>query len=66
VLVTWLERQAATTRGAQAPALAEAAREEQAFFEEEGRRLHRELLDRRPREVLGRALEAMARARSAA
>jgi len=66
VLVAWLERQAATTRGAQAPALAGAAREEQAFFEEAGRRLHRELLDRRPREVLGRALEAMGRARSAA
>ncbi len=66
VLVTWLERQAASTRGAQAAALAEAAREEQAFFEEEGRRLHAELLSRRPGDVLGRALEVMGRARSAA
>src|SRR5262249_42065418 len=66
VLVTWLERQAASTRGGQAAALAEAAREEQAFFEVEGRRLHAELLTRRPGDVLGRALEVMGRARSAA
>jgi CHAD domain-containing protein len=66
VLVTWLERQAASTRGAHAAALADTAREEQAFFEDEGRRLHAEFLARPPGDVLGRALEAMGRARSAA
>lgn len=66
VLVTWLERQARTTPGPSPAALPEAAHGEQAFFEEAGRRLHAELIERRPAEVLARALEAMGRARSAA
>jgi CHAD domain-containing protein len=66
VLVTWLERQARTTPGSAPAALPEAAHGEQAFFEEAGRRLHAELIERRPAEVLARALEAMGRARSAA
>jgi CHAD domain-containing protein len=64
VLVTWLERQAAARRTPSV--LSEAALSERAFFEETGRRLHAEILERRPAEVLARALEAMARARSAA
>ena len=66
VLVTWLERQARITPGRASSALPEAAHGEQAFFEEEGRRLHAELLERRPADVVARALEAMGRARSAA
>jgi CHAD domain-containing protein len=65
VLVTWLERQARITPG-RASSVPEAAHGEQAFFEEEGRRLHAELLERRPADVVARALEAMGRARSAA
>jgi hypothetical protein len=63
VLVTWLEGQSERSTSA---AFVGAALEEQAFFEDQGRRLHAELLDRRPREVLGRALESMGKARSAA
>lgn len=66
VLVTWLERQARATPGRASSAVAEAAHAEQAFFEEEGRRLHAELLERRPADVVARALEVMGRARSAA
>jgi CHAD domain-containing protein len=66
VLVTWLERQARATPGRASSAVAEAAHAEQAFFEEEGRRLHAELLERHPADVVARALEVMGRARSAA
>ncbi len=66
VLVGWLDRQAAAAGAGGSSPLSEAARAEAAYFEEAGRRLHAELLERTPREVLGRALEAMGRARSAA
>jgi len=63
VLVAWLGRKAAA---ATASRLADAARAEQAFFEERARELHAQLLESRPREVAGRALEVMGRSRSAA
>lgn len=63
VLVAWLGQKAAA---ATAPPLADAARAEQAFFEERSRQLHAQLLESRPREVAGRALEVMGRSRSAA
>jgi len=66
VLLTWLDRQAATAAARGPSPLAEAARAEQAFFEEAARRLHAELLERHPQDVLGRALEAMGKTRSAA
>lgn len=66
MLIGWFtaRAEAAVARGA--TALADSARTEQAFFEETARRLHAEILERRPPDVLGRALEAMGRTRSAA
>jgi CHAD domain-containing protein len=60
VLGEWLDRLArrASTRGQRA--LAAAARAERAFFEDEGRRLHRELLRKGPTEIVAEALGAAA------
>ena len=66
VLVGWLETQAAAAERRGPSALAEAARAEQASFDGAAQRLHAELLERHPAEIVRRALEAMGKARSAA
>ena len=66
VFCGWLRAQeeAAVVRGQ--TALARAARAERRFFVEATSRLHRALLDSRPAEVVGHALDAMGRTRPAA
>jgi len=66
VLAEYLGRQAEAIAKRGKPALAEAARTEQAFFLEETRRLHQELLESRPADLTDRALQAMGRTRPAA
>jgi CHAD domain-containing protein len=66
VFCGWLRDQekAAVARGQ--TALAKAARAERRFFVEETGRLHRALLESRPAEVVGHALDAMGQTRPAA
>ena len=66
VLAGWIlaRAEAAAERGQ--TAFADAARAEHAFFVEETRRLHQELLAIRPAHLVGDALEAMGRTRPAA
>ncbi len=66
VLVGWLEAQASAAAARGLLALAEGARLEQDAFEEVARRLHTDLLERHPGDVVRRALEALGKARSAA
>lgn len=66
VFCGWLraQEQAAVLRGQ--TSLARAARAERRFFVAETSRLHRALLENRPAEVVGHALDAMGRTRPAA
>jgi len=66
VLAGWLDAQAAAAERRGNPALAAAVRTERAHLLDEVRRWHQELLDSRPAEIAGRALDAMGRTRSAA
>jgi CHAD domain-containing protein len=66
VLVGWLENQTAAAEAHGPATLSEAASGERIVFDEIARRLHADLLERRPGDVVRRALEAMGKARSAA
>jgi CHAD domain-containing protein len=66
VLAGWLDAQATAAERRGKGAWAAAVREERAHVQEEIQRLHQELLDSRPTEIAGHALEAMGRTRPAA
>lgn len=66
VLASWLQVQAATAASRGQATLAEAAWSEHRFFVDESRRLHEQLLESRPGDLAGRALDAMGRTRPAA
>jgi len=57
VLAEWLGKQAERAEARKRPELAAAATLERLFFEEEGRRLHRQLLEARPAELAAGAVE---------
>jgi len=66
VLAGWLQAQAEAAQKRAQGALEAAARAEHAFFVEETRRLHQQLLESRPADLAGHALDAMGRTRPAA
>jgi len=66
VLSEWLGQQAAAAAARSQRALARDARQHQAFFTDASRAAHRALLERRPAEVVQRAMHAMGGTRSAA
>ena len=65
-LAEWLRARVESAAERGQTALAQAALAEHAFFVEETRRLHQELLESRPADLVGDALEAMGRTRPAA
>jgi CHAD domain-containing protein len=66
VLAGWLQAQADAAQKRGQGTLEAAARAEHAFFVEETRRLHQQLLESRPADLAGHALDAMGRTRPAA
>ncbi len=66
VLAGWLDAQAKAADKKGQGVLGAAARAEHAFFVEETRRLHQQLLESRPADLAGHALDALGRTRPAA